>query len=154
MFCHCHFTRRRFGVCAHVCFKESLCLRLTVMNYFLKQVKLLLFNPRRDVAVESDWVSRLIFGVAERLVPARRGRRRGRRADAGTCANPVSREEQPKQSASSFTLIMPSRQLIAPCSSRKRMCAEVTRSSPTALCSRVLQTDCISSSTDKYPPKL
>ena len=33
------------------------------MNYFLKQVKLLLFNPRRDVAVERDWVSRFLFCV-------------------------------------------------------------------------------------------
>lgn len=30
------------------------------MNYFLKQGKLLLFNPRIDAAVGRDWVSRLI----------------------------------------------------------------------------------------------
>lgn len=59
------FCTKAFCACActYVYFKEYLCLRLTVMNYYLKQVKLLLFNPRRDVAVERDWVSRLIFGL-------------------------------------------------------------------------------------------
>lgn len=57
--------------------------------------------------------------------------------------------EAAEAAASFLTQIASSLQLIAPCSSRKRMYTEVTPSAPTALCSRVPQTDRISLSADK-----